>query len=91
VKLADFGVAAKHEDGLDTQANSVVGTPYWMAPEIIQMTGFTTAADIWSLGCTIVELIAGEPPYADLPPMAALFRIVNEQVHTTLSAPRVPC
>jgi serine/threonine protein kinase len=62
-----------------------------MAPEIIQMTGFTTAADIWSLGCTIVELIAGEPPYADLPPMAALFRIVNEQVHTTLSAPRVPC
>lgn len=79
VKLADFGVAAKIDGGLDAQANSVVGTPYWMAPEIIQMSGFTTSADIWSVGCTILELITGQPPYFDLPPMAALFRIVNEQ------------
>ena len=79
VKLADFGVAAKMEGGLDTQANSVVGTPYWMAPEIIQMSGFTTAADIWSVGCTVLELTTGAPPFFEHPPMAALFRIVNEQ------------
>ena len=61
VKLADFGVATKLEAaGLDTQANSVVGTPYWMAPQIIQMEPFTTASDIWSLGCTVLELLTGE-------------------------------
>jgi serine/threonine protein kinase len=79
VKLADFGVATKLEAaGLDTQANSVVGTPYWMAPEIIQMSGFTTASDIWSVGCTIIELTSGAPPFFDLAPMSALFRIVHE-------------
>ena len=57
VKLADFGVAAKMEAKIDTQASTVVGTPYWMAPEIIQMSGFTTSADIWSVGCTVHELI----------------------------------
>ena len=70
VKLADFGVAAKMEGGLDTQAkDSVVGTPYWMAPEIIQMSGFTTSADIWSVGCTVHELITGAPPFFDFQPM----------------------
>lgn len=79
VKLADFGVATKLEAaGLDTQANSVVGTPYWMAPEIIQMSGFTTASDIWSVGCTVIELISGAPPFFELAPMSALFRIVHE-------------
>eukprot|EP00308_Calcidiscus_leptoporus_P005078 CAMPEP_0119378914 /NCGR_PEP_ID=MMETSP1334-20130426/50514_1 /TAXON_ID=127549 /ORGANISM="Calcidiscus leptoporus, Strain RCC1130" /LENGTH=282 /DNA_ID=CAMNT_0007398279 /DNA_START=10 /DNA_END=855 /DNA_ORIENTATION=+ len=79
VKLADFGVATKLEaQGLDTKANSVVGTPYWMAPEIIQMSGFTTASDIWSVGCTVIELISGAPPYFDLQPMSALFRIVHD-------------
>merc|ERR1719399_2708774 len=71
VKLADFGVATKLEAaGLDTKANSVVGTTYWMAPEIIQMSGFTTASDIWSVGCTVIELISGAPPYFDLQPMS---------------------
>lgn len=44
-----------------------VGTPYWMAPEIIEMTGTTTACDVWSVGCTIIELLEGKPPYFDLP------------------------
>ena len=80
VKLADFGVAAKTEGGLETQAgtNSVAGTPYWMAPEIIQMSGFTTSADIWSVGCTVVELVTGTPPYYEHDPLPALFRIVND-------------
>ncbi|KAJ1636274.1 kinase-like domain-containing protein [Pavlovales sp. CCMP2436] len=79
VKLADFGVAARVADDSD-RSNSVVGTPYWMAPEIIKMSGFTTASDIWSLGCTCIELLNGEPPYFDLAPMSALYRIVQDEV-----------
>ena len=71
VKLADFGVATKMDAaGFDTQANTVMGTPYWMSPEIIQMSGFTTASDIWSVGCTVIELVSGSPPYFSLPPMS---------------------
>ena len=86
VKLADFGVATKMDAaGFDTQANTVMGTPYWMSPEIIQMSGFTTASDIWSVGCTVIELVSGSPPYFSLPPMSALFRIVHDQ-HPPLPA-----
>ncbi|KAF1967604.1 hypothetical protein BU23DRAFT_482978 [Bimuria novae-zelandiae CBS 107.79] len=77
VKLADFGVATNvKQSGLDEA--HVVGTPYWMAPEVIEMTGATTASDIWSVGCTIIELIDGKPPYHHLQPMQALFRIVHD-------------
>lgn len=62
----------------DNTSNSVVGTPYWMAPEIIEMSAPTPACDIWSVGCTVVELLSGKPPYFDLAPMAALFRIVQD-------------
>jgi len=56
----------------------VVGTPYWMAPEIIQLSGATPASDIWSLGCTVIELLEGKPPYHHLAAMPALFAIVND-------------
>eukprot|EP01112_Ceratiomyxa_fruticulosa_P019583 TRINITY_DN6452_c0_g1_i1.p1 TRINITY_DN6452_c0_g1~~TRINITY_DN6452_c0_g1_i1.p1 ORF type:complete len:1073 (+),score=231.94 TRINITY_DN6452_c0_g1_i1:255-3473(+) len=75
IKLADFGVATKFED---EGAATVVGTPYWMAPEIIELNGATTKSDIWSLGCTVIELLTGAPPYYDLGPMPALFRIVSD-------------
>ncbi|KAI8606109.1 hypothetical protein EDD21DRAFT_361865 [Dissophora ornata] len=75
VKLADFGVATLSNDVGDM---SVAGTPYWMAPEIIELSGATTASDIWSVGCTVIELLDGEPPYHDLPPMGALYRIVQD-------------
>lgn len=76
VKLADFGVATRKDTGL--HESSVVGTPYWMAPEVIELSGATTASDIWSLGCTVIELLDGKPPYHNLQPMPALFRIVND-------------
>lgn len=76
VKLADFGVATK-QSGLDQ--SSVVGTPYWMAPEVIELSGATTSSDIWSVGCTVIELIEGKPPFHKLQPMQALFRIVNDE------------
>eukprot|EP00457_Paulinella_chromatophora_P000887 gb/GEZN01000888.1/.p1 GENE.gb/GEZN01000888.1/~~gb/GEZN01000888.1/.p1 ORF type:complete len:1118 (-),score=151.66 gb/GEZN01000888.1/:33-3386(-) len=77
VKLADFGVATKLSDA--RKSESVVGTPYWMAPEIIEMTGIQGAAcDIWSVGCTLIELLTGKPPYFDLGQMPALFKIVQD-------------
>jgi len=57
---------------------SVLGSPYWMAPEIIELNGARFASDIWSLGCTVLELINGKPPYYDLDQMTALFRIVSD-------------
>eukprot|EP00164_Ancoracysta_twista_P003180 GFYU01004243.1.p1 GENE.GFYU01004243.1~~GFYU01004243.1.p1 ORF type:complete len:1033 (+),score=320.77 GFYU01004243.1:301-3399(+) len=79
VKLADFGVATKLD--AEVEDPTVVGTPYWMAPEVIEMSGPSTAAsDIWSVGCTIVELITGYPPYFHLEPMPALFRIVQDEI-----------
>ena len=57
----------------------MVGTPYWMAPEIIQPIGVSsTSCDIWSLGCTIIELLTGNPPYYDLIPFTAIFRMVDD-------------
>jgi serine/threonine protein kinase len=77
VKLADFGVSTSTLATGDKEAQ-VVGTPYWMAPEVIQLSGATTASDIWSLGCTVIELLEGKPPYHKLAPMPALFAIVND-------------
>ena len=65
VKLTDFGVATRQNE--DEKYSSVAGTPYWMAPEVIEQTGhISTACDIWSVGCTIIELLTSNPPYADL-------------------------
>lgn len=78
IKLADFGVATKLNDTM--KSDSVVGTPYWMAPEIIAMSGEqSSSCDIWSVGCTVIELLTGKPPYFDLQQMAALFRIVQDE------------
>ncbi|GAA5940349.1 uncharacterized protein JCM15063_002609 [Sporobolomyces koalae] len=89
-KLSDFGVslnlhAIKNTQGFGNGAKDVQGTPNWMAPEVIEMKGALPASDIWSLGCTICELIDGKPPYADLVAMSAMFRIVEDE-----SGPPVP-
>ncbi|KAL0386303.1 UNVERIFIED_CONTAM: MAP3K epsilon protein kinase [Sesamum radiatum] len=63
----------------DVNTHSVVGTPYWMAPEVIEMSGVCAASDIWSVGCTVIELLTCVPPYYDLQPMPALFRIVQDE------------
>lgn len=78
VKLADFGVATKLTEA-EVNTHSVVGTPYWMAPEVIEMSGVCAASDIWSVGCTVIELLTCVPPYFDLQPMPALFRIVQDE------------
>ncbi|KAK4757823.1 hypothetical protein SAY87_019124 [Trapa incisa] len=74
VKLADFGLAKA------TRLNDVKsskGTPFWMAPEVVQpkKQGYGLTADIWSLGCTVLEMLTRKIPYSDLEWMQAIFRI----------------
>ncbi|CAM9463501.1 unnamed protein product, partial [Phaeothamnion confervicola] len=79
VKLADFGASKRL--GHESLLSGLKGTPHWMAPEVIR--GQQTArgwfkADVWSVGCTVVEMLTGEMPWPDIPnPMAAMYRIAN--------------
>eukprot|EP00698_Gefionella_okellyi_P021370 TRINITY_DN690_c0_g1_i1.p1 TRINITY_DN690_c0_g1~~TRINITY_DN690_c0_g1_i1.p1 ORF type:complete len:434 (+),score=35.95 TRINITY_DN690_c0_g1_i1:172-1473(+) len=79
IKVADFG-ASKKLEGLVTGGgmHSIKGTPFWMAPEVIKQTGHGWQADIWSLGCTIIEMVTGKPPYCQFKShMVALYHIAS--------------
>ncbi|XP_010002234.1 PREDICTED: serine/threonine-protein kinase 10-A-like [Chaetura pelagica] len=86
VKLADFGVSAKNSSAAQRRG-SFIGTPYWMAPEVVQCetskeNPYDYKADIWSLGITLIEMAEMEPPHHELNPLRVLLKITKSQPPT---------
>lgn len=78
IKISDFGISKKIEARLLTAENnrvSLQGSVYWMAPEVVKQTSYTLKADIWSLGCLIVEMFTGTHPFPEFSQMQAIFKI----------------
>jgi len=76
IKLADFGCSKICQTELP-EATSLQGSPFWMAPEVILGVGYSYTADIWSLGCTVLEMLTGGPPFCKLDMTTVLYTIAN--------------
>ena len=81
VKLADFGATAQLTDTM-TKCSTFVGSPYWMAPEVMTQNSYDGKADIWSLGITCYEMATGHPPNANVHPLKLVSLIPRQQPPT---------
>lgn len=85
VKITDFGISKKVEEDIIFQGQSasaahrpsLQGSIYWMAPEVVKQTHYTRKADIWSLGCMVVEMLTGDHPFPEYSQMQAIFQVTN--------------
>ncbi|KAK0050009.1 GTPase IMAP family member, partial [Biomphalaria pfeifferi] len=78
IKLTDFGVSRQLLSiSCASGLNTTIGSPYWMAPEVIKEAGYGQNADLWSVGCTVVEMLTTKPPFYHLEPCAAIYKIVT--------------
>ena len=81
VKLADFGVSAELTNTINKR-KTVVGSPFWIAPEVIKESHYDGRADVWSLGITVIEMAEGAPPHSNLNPLRAIFLIPSKPAPT---------
>lgn len=65
LKLADFGASARLELGETQDTGNINGTPYFMAPEVLASSKYGRKGDIWAVGCTIIQMLTGDPPWKD--------------------------
>ncbi|KAG2224411.1 hypothetical protein INT45_002950 [Circinella minor] len=89
VKISDFGISKKVEEDMMQVSSaphrpSLQGSIFWMAPEVVKQTHYTRKADIWSLGCMVVEMFTGDHPFPEFSQMQAIFKIGS------YTAPSIP-
>ncbi|KAI0118824.1 mitogen-activated protein kinase [Nemania sp. FL0031] len=91
IKISDFGISKKLEatnilNGANNNKNrpSLQGSVFWMAPEVVKQTSYTRKADIWSLGCLVVEMMTGQHPFPDCSQLQAIFKIGGGRATPTI-------